>query len=175
MSMPLKSKFKRQVLKSPSLSVAEIFSGEFQISKGMDRVQADYMGMLWSLTVWRYKAHWKTTMFQPLKRPSNLQSLLSKEGPRVIWKRKGRYFWIGNGKPLFHNRFCRSAARHRNQCRCDIKGNTSRWHLWKTPKKTKKPSSLTPIIRRCTEKDSRSDTTAFTLSVENNCPLLFLI
>ena len=95
-----------------------IFRGISGASKGMDRVQADYMGML--ATVINGLA--LQGALENNKVPTRLQTAIKieaiartfyqKESNTTSRKRQSRHFWIGNRKSVFHYRFCRCPESH---------------------------------------------------------------
>ena len=87
-----------------------IFRGISGASKGMDRVQADYMGML--ATVINGLALQgalenngvPTRLQTAIKIEAIARTIYQKKGYETFRKRKGSYLWFWNWKSLFHDR-----------------------------------------------------------------------
>ena len=112
-----------------------IFRGMAGAAQGMDRAQADYMGML--ATVMNALA--MQSALEQLGVDTRVQSAIQMDAvcEPVIRRRaerhleKGRIviFAAGVGSPLFHDRQRRGAARGGNELRCAAQGHQRRWGL----------------------------------------------
>ena len=150
MSMQLKSRKLQETGTEIAIVIGggNIFRGVSGASKGMDRVQADYMGMLatvingLALQSALENNSVPTRLQTAIKIEAIAEPFIKRRATRHLEKRKGSYFWIGNGKPLFHNRFCSSIACHRNQCRCDIEREQSRWYLQRRSRKKQRSHKI---------------------------------
>jgi uridylate kinase len=108
-----------------------IFRGVSGASKGMDRVQADYMGMLataingLALQASLENNEVPTRLQTAIKIEAIAEPYIKRKATRHLEKGRVVIFGCGTGNPFFYNRFCCCFMGCRNKCRCNFKRNSS--------------------------------------------------
>ena len=104
-------------------------------AKGMDRAQADYMGML--ATVMNALAMQnaleqlgvQTRVQSAIEMDKVCEPVIRRRAERHLEKGRIVIFAAGVGAPYFTTDFRRRLARRRNEMRCLVKGHLGRWRL----------------------------------------------
>ena len=157
-----------------------IFRGLAAASNGMDRVQGDHMGMLatvingLALQSALEEIAVQTRLQSAIQINEVAEPFIRRRAMRHLEKGRVVIFGGGTGNPYFYHRFCSRTQGHRNRGRRNYQRNTCRWYLHCRSRKRCNATKFDKIsFNEVLSKGLKvMDTTAFTLSQENELPII---